>query len=124
MDAEVFSVSRIWALESDVPGVTIFGPDDPRQRGGVVSFDLEGVHPHDLGQVLDEHGVAIRTGHHCAQPVMAALDVPATARASFYLYSPTAEVDALVAAVEAASDFFGGGASAARDSTARDGASA
>ena len=93
----------------DVPGVTIFGPTDPEQRGGVVSFDLEGVHPHDLGQVLDEQGVAIRTGHHCAQPVMAALDVPATARASFYIYSTKDEVDALVRGVEAASVFFSGG---------------
>jgi cysteine desulfurase/selenocysteine lyase len=90
----------------DVPGVTIFGPADPQLRGGVISFDLEGVHPHDLGQVLDEHGVAIRTGHHCAQPVMAALDVPATARASFYIYSTNEEVDALVRAVEAAAEFF------------------
>jgi cysteine desulfurase/selenocysteine lyase len=90
----------------DVPGVTLFGPADPELRGGVVSFDLEGVHPHDVGQVLDDRGVAIRTGHHCAQPVMAALDVPATARASFYIYSTTEEVDALVRAVEAASTFF------------------
>lgn len=90
----------------DVPGVTIFGPSDPQLRGGVISFDLEGVHPHDVGQVLDEHGVAIRTGHHCAQPVMAALNVPATARASFYIYSTNEEVDALVRAVEAAAEFF------------------
>ena len=92
----------------DVPGVTIFGPPDAQARGGVVSFDLEGVHPHDVGQVLDAHGVAIRTGHHCAQPVMAALDVPATARASFYLYNTMDEVDALVGAVEEASRFFDG----------------
>ena len=92
----------------DVPGVTIFGPPDPQARGGVVSFDLEGVHPHDVGQVLDAHGVAIRTGHHCAQPVMAALDVPATARASFYLYNTKDEVDALARAVEEASGFFDG----------------
>ena len=92
----------------DVPGVSIFGPMDARQRGGVVSFELEGVHPHDVGQVLDTHGVAIRTGHHCAQPVMAALDVPATARASFYIYNTTAEVDALASALESASAFFGG----------------
>ena len=91
----------------DVPGVTIFGPMDAQQRGGVVSFELEGVHPHDVGQVLDTKGVAIRTGHHCAQPVMAALDVPATARASFYIYNTTAEVDVLASALEAASAFFG-----------------
>ncbi|MPZ98147.1 MAG: SufS family cysteine desulfurase [Dehalococcoidia bacterium] len=92
----------------DVPGVTIFGPPDADQRGGVVSFDLEGVHPHDVGQVLDSRGVAVRTGHHCAQPVMAALNVPATARASFYIYNTTDEVDALVAAVEETSRYFGG----------------
>ncbi|MDA0302296.1 MAG: cysteine desulfurase [Chloroflexi bacterium] len=92
---------------ADVPGVSIFGPMDAQQRGGVVSFELEGVHPHDVGQLLDTRGVAIRTGHHCAQPVMAALDVPATARASFYIYNTTAEVDALASALEATSAFFG-----------------
>jgi cysteine desulfurase/selenocysteine lyase len=91
----------------DLPGVTLFGPPDARQRGGVVSFDLEGVHPHDVGQVLDSHGVAVRTGHHCAQPVMAALDVPATARASFYIYNTTAEVDALAEAISETARFFG-----------------
>ncbi|MFA7248263.1 MAG: cysteine desulfurase [Dehalococcoidia bacterium] len=95
---------------AEVPGVTLFGPAGAQQRGGVVSFELEGVHPHDVGQVLDTKGVAIRTGHHCAQPVMAALDVPATARASFYIYNTTAEVDALAAAIESASAFFGMGA--------------
>ena len=93
----------------DVPGVTIFGPPDPNDRGGVVSFELEGVHAHDVGQVLDSRGVAVRTGHHCAQPVMAKLDVPATARASFYLYNTPAEVDTLASAVEEAARFFGDG---------------
>ena len=93
----------------DVPGVTIFGPADPEARGGVVSFKLEGVHPHDIGQVLDSYGIAVRTGHHCAQPVMAALDVPATARASFYLYNTTDEVDALVDGVRQTARFFTAG---------------
>ncbi|MEE8422316.1 MAG: cysteine desulfurase [Dehalococcoidia bacterium] len=93
----------------DIPGITVFGPPDPRQRGGVVSFDLEGVHPHDVGQVLDSRGVAVRTGHHCAQPVMAKLNVPATARASFYIYNTIEEVDALVDAINEASRFFGNG---------------
>ena len=93
----------------DISGVTIFGPPEPDQRGGVVSFDLDGVHPHDVGQVLDSHGVAVRTGHHCAQPVMAKLGVPATARASFYIYTTPGEVDTLVSAVEDASRFFGNG---------------
>ena len=92
----------------DVPGVTIFGPPEPQERGGVVSFVLDGVHPHDIGQVLDSHGIAIRAGHHCAQPVMAKLGVPATARASFYIYNTPEEVDLLVGAVEEASRFFGG----------------
>ncbi len=92
----------------DVPGVSIFGPPNAEDRGGVISFELEGVHPHDVGQVLDTHGVAVRTGHHCAQPVMAALTVPATARASFYIYNTTEEVDRLAVALEEVSRFFGG----------------
>jgi cysteine desulfurase/selenocysteine lyase len=92
----------------DVPGVTLYGPADREMRGGVVSFGLEGVHPHDIGQVLDSHGVAIRAGHHCAQPVMACLEVPATARASFYIYNTRAEVDALVDATRETVKFFGG----------------
>jgi cysteine desulfurase/selenocysteine lyase len=93
---------------ADVPGVSIFGPMDADLRGGVISFELEGVHPHDIGQVLDTHGVAIRTGHHCAQPVMLALSVPATARASFYLYNTTDEVDKLAASLQEVTRFFGG----------------
>jgi cysteine desulfurase/selenocysteine lyase len=91
----------------DVPGLTLYGPLDPELRGGVVSFGLEGVHPHDIGQVLDSYGVAIRAGHHCAQPVMQRLGVPATARASFYIYNDHAEVDALEAAVREAASYFG-----------------
>jgi cysteine desulfurase/selenocysteine lyase len=93
---------------ADVPGVTIFGPERAEDRGGVVSFELEGIHPHDVGQVLDSHGVAIRVGHHCAQPVMAALNVPATARASFYIYNTPDEVDALASALESTNRMFGG----------------
>jgi len=93
---------------ADVPGVSIFGPMDANLRGGVISFELEGVHPHDIGQVLDTHGVAIRTGHHCAQPVMLALNVPATARASFYLYNTTDEVDKLATSLQEVTRFFGG----------------
>ncbi len=91
----------------DLPGVTLYGPPDAQRRGGVVSFDLDGVHPHDVGQVLDGHGIAVRTGHHCAQPVMAALEVPATARASFYIYNTTAEVDALAEAISETARYFG-----------------
>ena len=90
----------------DVPGVSMFGPPEAKDRGGVISFELESVHPHDIGQVLDTHGVAIRTGHHCAQPVMLALNVPATARASFYIYNTVGEVDQLAVALEEVSKFF------------------
>jgi cysteine desulfurase / selenocysteine lyase len=93
----------------DVPGVSIFGPPSAEERGGVISFELEGVHPHDVGQVLDTFGVAVRTGHHCAQPVMAALNVPATARASFYIYNTPAEVDRLAIGLEQVMKYFGGG---------------
>lgn len=91
----------------DLPGITLYGPTDLDLRGGVVSFGLEGVHPHDIGQVLDTHGVAIRTGHHCAQPVMTHLNIPATARASFYIYNTPDEVDALADAITETARFFG-----------------
>jgi cysteine desulfurase/selenocysteine lyase len=80
---------------SELPFVTIFGPPLER-RGGIVSFVVEGVHPHDVAQVLDLEGIAVRAGHHCAQPVMDHFGVPATTRASFYLYNDTPEVDRLV----------------------------
>jgi cysteine desulfurase/selenocysteine lyase len=92
----------------DVGDVTIYGPHDVQRRGGVVSFNVEGLHPHDLGTILDEHGVAIRAGHHCCQPLMRKLGVPATARASFYIYNTLEEVDALVAAVHRARELFSG----------------
>ncbi|MEE2875046.1 MAG: cysteine desulfurase [Chloroflexota bacterium] len=87
--------------------VRIFGPLDSEKRGGVISFDIEGVHPHDVGQVLDSEGVAIRTGHHCAQPIMSALNVPATARASFYLYNTEKEVEKLTEALNTVIEYFG-----------------
>ena len=87
--------------------VRIFGPLDSEKRGGVISFNIEGVHPHDVGQVLDSNGVAIRTGHHCAQPIMSALNVPATARASFYLYNTEKEVEKLTEALNAVIKYFG-----------------
>ncbi len=71
-----------------------------REKAAVISFVLAGIHPHDVGTIADREGVAIRTGHHCAQPVMDRFGVPATARASFALYNSTADVDALVAALE------------------------
>jgi len=90
---------------SRVPGLRIVGT--AREKAGVVSFVVEGVHPHDLGTVLDYEGVAIRTGHHCAQPVMDRFGVPATARASMALYNNRADVDALVAGVHKAQEMLG-----------------
>jgi cysteine desulfurase/selenocysteine lyase len=87
-------------------GARVFGPKDPTIRGGAVSFWFKDVHPHDLAQVLDEEGVAIRAGHHCAQLVMRRFGTPATARASFYVYNTRDEVDALIAAVERADRIF------------------
>ncbi|WP_306368396.1 cysteine desulfurase [Nocardiopsis sp. CC223A] len=92
---------------SDVEGLRIIGPNDAVDRGGAVSFEVEGIHPHDLGQVLDDRGVEVRVGHHCAWPLHRALGVHATTRASFYLYNTTEDVDALVTAVRAAQEFFG-----------------
>ena len=80
---------------ADVPGITLYGPPAER-RAGVVSFNLEGIHPHDVAQILDMHGVAIRAGHHCCQPLMHKLGVQATNRASFYLYTVQEEIDQLV----------------------------
>ena len=77
--------------------ITLFGPDD---SAGIVSFALRGVHPHDLGTILDEEGVAIRAGHHCAQPLMEHLGVPATARASFGLYNDESDIEALLKGIE------------------------
>lgn len=98
--------SRALAGLGAIPGLTIIGPTDTYARGGVISFAVEGIHPHDLGQVLDDKGIAVRTGHHCAWPLMQALKVNATTRASFYLYNTEDEVDQLVAAVIDAKRFF------------------
>jgi cysteine desulfurase/selenocysteine lyase len=91
-----------YALKSlaDIPGVRIFGPPTPEGRGGTVSFGVDGVHPHDVGQILDDLGVEVRVGHHCARPVCARFGVAAMTRASFYLYTTTEEIDALARGVE------------------------
>ena len=90
-----------------IPDITIYGPSAPERRGGVVSFTLGGIHPHDLGQVVDFEGVAIRVGQHCCQVAMKSLDVGGTARASFYVYNTPDEVDVLVRALLAAREIFG-----------------
>ena len=98
-----------YALErlSEIPDLTIYGPTDVALRGGAVSFELGDIHPHDLATILDQDGIAIRAGHHCARPLMKYLDIPATARASFYLYNVPEEIDALVASLHKARKLFG-----------------
>jgi len=86
--------------------LTIHGPSEPAMRGGVLSMAMDGIHPHDLSQVLDEHAVCVRPGHHCAKPLMKVLGVGATARASFYVYNDTDDVDALADALADAQSFF------------------
>jgi cysteine desulfurase/selenocysteine lyase len=98
-----------YALErlADVPGIVIYGPPPADRRGGLVSFNLEGIHPHDVAQILDSEGVAIRAGHHCCQPLMARLGVAATNRASFYLYTIPEEIDRLVNGLRQVNKIFG-----------------
>ncbi|MGI5141272.1 MULTISPECIES: cysteine desulfurase [unclassified Streptomyces] len=100
--------ARALELLGDLPGVHIVGPRDLTDRGSAVSFTVDGIHPHDVGQVLDERGVAVRVGHHCARPVVRRYGIPATTRASFYVYNTMDEVDALVEGVRAAQAYFGG----------------
>ncbi|ASN12703.1 cysteine desulfurase [Latilactobacillus sakei] len=92
-----------------IDGLTIYGPQEASQRTGVIAFNLDNLHPHDLATALDMEGVAVRAGHHCAQPLMQWLNVAATARASFYLYNTSEDVQALVAAIQAAKEFFQNG---------------
>lgn len=98
-----------YALEKlqAIPGVRIIGPTTAENRGSALSFTVDGIHPHDLGQLLDNHGVCIRVGHHCAWPVHRSLNAQSTARASFYLYNTLAEVDALAEAIVEAKKFWG-----------------
>lgn len=91
---------------AEMPEVTVYGPKNAEERVGVVTFNYGDIHPHDLSQVLDQHGVAVRAGHHCAQPLMRRLDTVATARASFYVYNTKAEIDTFVAALEEAGRYF------------------
>lgn len=90
-----------------IDGLTIFGPRDPMKRCGLVTFNLDDVHPHDVATVLDMSGIAVRAGHHCAQPLMKWLQVTATARASFYMYNDEADIDRLVAGLRSAKEYFG-----------------
>lgn len=89
-----------------LPGVTIIGPQDLVNRGAVISFTVEGIHPHDVGQVLDQWGVAVRTGHHCAWPLMKKYGITGATRASFYLYNTLSDIDTLVEGIKAAQKYF------------------
>ncbi len=102
VEVTTYALERLRGLDD----VTLYGPDDSEQRGGVVSFNFGDLHPHDVGTILDRHGVAIRAGHHCTQPLMRCLGVTGTARASFYIYNTQDEVDALIEGLKAARDFF------------------
>ena len=97
-----------YAMEQmkQVEGLEIYGPKDSSKRAGIVTFNLDGVHPHDLATVLDMNGVAVRAGHHCCQPLMKWLDVSATARASFYLYNTKEDVDRLIEGLRMAKEYF------------------
>ncbi len=104
MDITGYALQRLATLGD---GVAVHGPPDAADRGGVVSFAVESVHPHDIAQTLDWEGVQIRAGHHCAQPLMRRLGTPATARASFYVYNTNEDVDRLVDALKKAGELFG-----------------
>jgi cysteine desulfurase / selenocysteine lyase len=103
---ERFLFEHAWAALDAIPGVRLFGPADSAIHAGVISFVLDEAHPHDVATVFDSEGVAVRAGHHCAQPVMLRYDVPATTRASFYVYNDLDDIDALTAAVRATQTLF------------------
>ena len=105
---ERYLFERAWPALGEIPGVRRLGPDDPATHAGVISFVLDGIHPHDVATVFDSEGVAVRAGHHCAQPVMLRYDIPATTRASFYVYNDLDDVDALSSAVRATQTLFAG----------------
>ena len=91
-----------------MPGLRILGPSEPVDRGGAVAFTLPDIHPHDISQLLDSRGIAVRGGHHCARPLHERFGVQSSTRASFYLYTTTAEIDALVDGLGYTQRFFGG----------------
>jgi len=104
---ERFLFERAWAALGEIDGIRRLGPSDPAEHAGLISFVLEGVHPHDMATVFDGQGVAVRAGHHCAQPVMLRYDLPATTRASFYVYNDLDDINRLVDAIRATQTLFG-----------------
>ncbi|HWC36745.1 MAG TPA: cysteine desulfurase [Mycobacteriales bacterium] len=106
-DHEVALTSYLLDGLQSVPGLRIIGPTTIEARGGAVSFVMDGIHPHDVGQLLDESGVAVRVGHHCARPACLRYGIPATTRASLHLYSDTSDVDALIVGLDKVRSLFG-----------------
>jgi cysteine desulfurase/selenocysteine lyase len=104
---EVELTAYLLAGLADIPDLRVVGPTETELRGGAVSFTLGDIHPHDVGQYLDSQGIAVRTGHHCAWPLTRKLGVPATTRASLYLYNTTEDLDALITGVQGAQKYFG-----------------
>ncbi|MGH2353805.1 MAG: SufS family cysteine desulfurase [Chloroflexota bacterium] len=104
---ERFLFERAWSALGEIGGLRRLGPDDPDEHAGVISFVLDRIHPHDVATILDRHGVAVRAGHHCAQPVMTRYDLPATTRASFYVYNDMHDVERLTDAIRATREVFG-----------------
>lgn len=105
IDLTAYALRTLSARFGDA--ITVHGPADAAERGGVLSFAFGGLHPHDISQVLDEHAVCVRAGHHCAKPLMKVLGVGATARASVYVYNDESDIDALADALAATAEFFG-----------------
>jgi cysteine desulfurase/selenocysteine lyase len=103
IDLTKYALDKLSAVDS----LRIIGPLDTKLRGGALSFTLGEIHPHDLGQFLDDAGIAVRTGHHCAWPLTRKMGVPATTRASFYLYNTTEDIDQLYDSILAAQKYFG-----------------
>ena len=103
---ELYLTRSLLAGLEDIGGLNIFGPRDLQDRGGTVSFTVDGIHPHDLGQYLDAQGIAVRTGHHCAWPLARKFKIPATTRASMYLYNDLSDIDALITGIKDAKKFF------------------
>ena len=103
---ELYLTKSLLTGLSDIKGLNIFGPKDMQDRGGTVSFTVDGIHPHDLGQFLDSKGVAVRTGHHCAWPLARKFKIQATTRASLYLYNELSDIDALLSGIQDAKKFF------------------
>jgi cysteine desulfurase/selenocysteine lyase len=101
-DLITYTLSRA----QEYPWLTVYGPKDPQNRGGIFSFNIDGIHSHDVGALLDAQGIAVRTGFHCAQPYMEQLGIPGTVRASYYLYNTRDEVDALFTGLEKARELF------------------